>query len=126
METINTRAREGAWEPQIGEVCYAISERMGSCTHYEVTISRLTKTQIIATSGTRFRRSDKREIGTDSWCPTYLYSADSRKVVEVLARAERMDARDRLQCRDCGAYLAGPVSISDSWPARNPGEWRLP
>lgn len=47
-------------------------------------VQRLTKTQIILEgSGTRYRRSDGRQIGVHSWHTRYLRPADAEKLKEI-------------------------------------------
>jgi len=70
----------------------------GKYNDYVLTVERITKTQIIVSSGKgKFNRMTGRSIGTDSWNSTYIHEATEKAVAKIYEVNKRIAQRNVLK-----------------------------
>lgn len=70
------------------------------------TVERVTKTQIILTKGTRYRRSDGREIGRDTWSAGCIDDITEDDILRITYRNAVAKAERALSTRNMGHTAA--------------------
>lgn len=74
------------------------------------TVERVTKTQIILRSGSRYRRKDGREMGRDIWSAGYVHDITEDDILRITYRKAAskviaaLSTRNRDDVTDSGAY----------------------